>query len=344
MAGDLQSSEQRVQLDAVALNEKLLLSLVRQHELTEIAQRLNEQLQAEIAARKRAEEALISSEKLASVGRMSAVLAHEINNPLEAVTNLLYIARTADELSDVRNYLETADAELKRIAHITRQTLGFYREAAAPVTFLVTALLNSVIDLLNGRIVARQANIIVLRNRELEITAFQGELRQVFSNLLRNSLDAIPVAGTIILRATSSNSLSEGCPCVRVTISDNGHGIGPSALSNIFEPFFTTKGTVGNGLGLWVSKQIIEKHGGRIEVRSRTSGPYQGTTFFVVLPVDSSSRTLIVLRVLLTGSVNLIEPLVVYGIRASLQVQQSCILNKTGVNVISFVSIKNLVR
>lgn len=288
MTGDLKSSEQRVQLDAVALNEKLLLSLVRQHELTETAQMLNEQLQAEIAARKRAEEALISSEKLASVGRMAAVLAHEINNPLEAVTNLLFIARTAEDLPDVRNYLETADAELKRIAHIARQTLGFYREAAVPGTFHLTTLLDSVIDLLHGRIVARETNIIMRCDRKLEITAYQGELRQVFSNLLRNSLDAIPVAGTITLRATSSTRGRERCPCVRVTVSDNGHGIGPSALSNILEPFFTTKGIVGNGLGLWVSKQIIEKHGGRIQVRSRTGGSYQGTTFFVVLPVAAS--------------------------------------------------------
>src|ERR1700753_432398 len=120
MAGDLKHGAERAQLDAVALNEHLILSLIRQHELTEAAEALNEQLQAEIVIRKKAEEALISSEKLASVGRMAAVLAHEINNPLEAITNLLFISKAADGLPDtVRNYLETADAELKRISHIT---------------------------------------------------------------------------------------------------------------------------------------------------------------------------------------------------------------------------------
>ena len=287
MAANLKHGERRINSDPVALNEQLMLSLVRQHELTETAQTLNEQLQAEIAARKLTEAALVSSEKLASVGRMAAVLAHEINNPLEAVTNLLFIAKAADGLPDgVRNYLETADAELKRIVYIARQTLGFYREAAAPTTFYVVELLESTIDLLHAKIVARQANIDMQCSRALKLTAFQGELRQVFSNFVRNSLDAAPESGgRVILRASTYISRREERRVIRITVSDNGHGIGPSTLSNIFQPFFTTKGTVGNGLGLWVSKQIVEKHGGRIQVRSRTKAPYRGTTFSVILPV-----------------------------------------------------------
>jgi two-component system, NtrC family, sensor kinase len=215
MAEKLKSSEQRAQLDPITLNEKLMLSLVRQHELTDTAQVLNEQLQAEIAARKRAEEALISSEKLASVGRMAAVLAHEINNPLEAVTNLLFIARTAEGLPDpVRSYLDTADAELKRIAHITRQTLGFYRETVAPSTFNMAALLESVIDLLHAKVVSRKAKITLQCEQELRLTGFQGELRQVFSNFLRNSLDAISDGGLITLRAAQFGDLTgEGNLC-----------------------------------------------------------------------------------------------------------------------------------
>ena len=263
----------------------MVTSLVRQHELTEAAHLLNDELQSQIAARKRAEDALISSEKIASVGRMAAVLAHEVNNPLEAVTNLLFIAKAADGLPDeVRNYLETADAELKRIAHITRQTLGFYRETAAPATFHVVELLESIVDLLHNKIISRQARVALQCERELTLTGFQGELRQVFSNFLRNSLDAAPEAGTVTLRASSYYSLSEGRRVVRITVSDNGHGISSSSISSLFQPFFTTKGLVGNGLGLWVSRQIIEKHGGKIQVRSRTSGSYQGTTFSVVLP------------------------------------------------------------
>ena len=129
-----------------------MLGLVRQHELTEIAELLNVQLQAEIVGRKKAEEALINSEKLASVGRMAAVLAHEINNPLEAVTNVLFLAQTIEGLPEAaRQYLQLADAELKRIAHITRQTLGFYREHSAPITFHLAILLDSVLDLLQAK-------------------------------------------------------------------------------------------------------------------------------------------------------------------------------------------------
>lgn len=289
MPRNLKNSKQPALLDSVALNEQLMLSLVRQHELTEAAELLNEQLQAEIAARKRAEEALISSEKLASVGRMSAVLSHEINNPLEAVTNLLYIAQAADGLPDeVRSYLVTADAELKRIAHITRQTLGFYRETVAPGEFHVAALLESVIDLLHAKIMSCQAKIVLQCHRELQLTAFQSELRQVFANLVRNSLDAVPEFGRITIRASASSSINKLKPCVRITVSDNGHGISPTTLASIFQPFFTTKGMIGNGLGLWVSKQIIEKHGGKIQVRSRLNGAHQGTTFSVVLPVADS--------------------------------------------------------
>ena len=286
MAGDLKQSERQAPLDAVVLNAQLMKSLVRQHELTEAAQTLNDELQTEIAARKRAEEALIRSEKIASVGRMAAVLAHEINNPLEAVTNLLYIAKSAEGVPEkVQSCLETADSELKRVAHITRQTLGFYRETAAPTTFYVVELLESIVDLLSAKVASSKATIDIQCRRDLKFKAFPGELRQVFSNFVRNSLDASSEAGFITLRASPCFFVHQERPAMRVTVSDNGHGIDAAALPSMFQPFFTTKGAIGNGLGLWVSRQIIEKHGGRIQVRSRTSGPRQGTTFSVVLPV-----------------------------------------------------------
>jgi two-component system NtrC family sensor kinase len=287
MAVQQQSSELTIAEETLTVNERLMTSLVRQHELTEAAQHLNEQLQEEIRARKRAEDALINSEKLASVGRMAAVLAHEINNPLESVTNLWYIARTAEGIStEARNYLETADGELRRIAHITRQTLGFYREVASPASFPVSKLFESIVDLLHAKIVSSRATVHVHCDEGIQITAFQGELRQVFSNLLRNSLDAMPKGGTILLRACKTRGAKDGRCAVRICVADNGHGISPDASSSIFQPFFTTKGLVGNGLGLWVSKQIIDKHDGTIQVRSRTSGVYVGTTFSVVLPLE----------------------------------------------------------
>jgi two-component system NtrC family sensor kinase len=288
MPKGLRHNGKSVQADVTAMNEGLMLGLVRQHELTESAELLNAQLQIEIIARKKAEEALINSEKLASVGRMAAVLAHEINNPLEAVTNVLFLAQTTEGLPEVaRQYLELADAELKRIAHITRQTLGFYRESTAPITFRLAILLDSVVDLLQAKQISKRAIIEKQCEEQLQMTAFQGELRQVVSNLLMNSLDAIAEGGKITLRAAISNGF-RSTNRIRITISDNGHGMSDTALCQIFQPFFTTKGSVGNGLGLWVSKQIVEKHGGSIQVRSRTSEPRRGTTFSVSLPVSTS--------------------------------------------------------
>jgi signal transduction histidine kinase len=270
--------------DAVAMNQALLLSSIRQHELTESADLLNVQLQAAIILAKKAEEAQIGSEKLASAGRMAAVLAHEINNPLAAVMNLLFLAQTsADTTGPVRQYLEMADDELKRIAHITRQTLGFYRESTAPTTFRVVTLIDSVIDLLQAKIISTQVTVQKECDDLLEITASFGELRQVISNLMLNSLDALGEGGRVTLRASTSQDPLNGSARIRITLADSGQGIDATVLPRIFEPFFTTKGSIGNGLGLWVCKQIIEKHSGNIKVRSRTSDGH-GTTFSMVLP------------------------------------------------------------
>ena len=274
----------KVHKDAVAMNQALLLGSVRQHELTEAADLLNVQLQATIILAKKAEEALIGSEKLASAGRMAAVLAHEINNPLAAVMNLLFLAQTStDTPGPVRQYLEMADGELKRIAHITRQTLGFYREPTAPTTFRAVTLIDSVIDLLQAKIISTQVTVQKECDDLLEITASFGELRQVISNLMLNSLDALGEGGRVTLRASTSQDPLNGSARIRITLADSGQGIDAAVLPNIFEPFFTTKGSIGNGLGLWVCKQIIEKHSGTIKVRSRISAGH-GSTFSMVLP------------------------------------------------------------
>jgi two-component system NtrC family sensor kinase len=270
--------------DAVAMNEALLLGSVRQHELTEAADLLNVQLQAAIILAKNAETALIGSEKLAFAGRMAAVLAHEINNPLDAAMNLLFLAQTTgDTPSAIRQYLETADGELKRVAHITRQTLGFYRESSEATTFLVVTLLNSVIDLLQAKRASTQVIVEKQCDDLLQITAVFGELRQVISNLMLNSLDALGEGGRVTLRASTSQDPLNGSARIRITLADSGQGIDAAVLPRIFEPFFTTKGSIGNGLGLWVCKQIIEKHSGTIKVRSRISAGH-GTTFSMVLP------------------------------------------------------------
>jgi len=253
----------------------------------------------DVTERKRTEEALLRSGKLASVSRMAASIAHEINNPLEAVTNTLYLARTnADDPASVRNYLDIAEDELKHISHITRQTLGFYRESSAPAKVSVNSIMDSAVDLLQRKIQARGARIEKQYDADLQIVASAGELRQVFSNLLVNSLEAIEERGAIRLRVSRSTCVDTGQHRIRVTIADNGSGIDAATLPRIFDPLFTTKEVTGSGLGLWVSKQIIEKHGGSIRVRSRTTAPhsssngaYRGTAFSILLPVEPPALT-----------------------------------------------------
>jgi signal transduction histidine kinase len=236
-------------------------------------------------ARKLAEQALLRSEMLASAGRMAASIAHEINNPLEAILNMIYIVRTSPDISaENRDFLEVADGELMRIAHITRQTLGFYREFSAPTSNSAVELMESVVSLLQAKIRSSRAAVDIQCDPAIHVLGIAGELRQVLANLLSNSLDAIDRKGRIILRATASVDPVNGKPCVRITVADSGQGIPPAIVKQIFEPFFTTKGTVGTGLGLWVCKQLVEKNGGCIQVRSSTAPNRSGTTFSFVLP------------------------------------------------------------
>jgi signal transduction histidine kinase len=191
-----------------------------------------------------------------------------------------------DLTETTRHYLEAADSELRRIAHITRQSLGFYREFNAPALTSVNAVLESAVDLLKSKIRTKQAVIEKEWDEDVEVVAVAGELRQVFANLLANSLDAIGQKGRIKLRVSAGSVPKNGHRCVRVTIADNGSGISAASRQHLFEPFFTTKGTIGTGLGLWVSKQIVDKHEGTIRVRSSASGLCTGTVFSLVLPAE----------------------------------------------------------
>ncbi len=240
-------------------------------------------------ARKQAEEALLRSEMLASAGRMAASIAHEINNPLEAVMNTIYLARTTADLPALAlEYLDIADGEFMRIAHITRQTLGFYREFSAATSNSASALIDSVVNLLQAKIRANGAQVEQQCDRSLRIMGIAGELRQVLANLLANSLEAIGQNGRIVLRAAASVDPGNGHRRVRISVADCGIGLTPATTKRIFEPFFTTKGSVGTGLGLWVCKQLVEKNAGSIRVRSITHGSCKGTTFSVLLPRDAA--------------------------------------------------------
>ncbi len=210
---------------------------------------------------RRAEEALRRTEKLAATGRLAASIAHEINNPLEAVMNLLFLIRQEDLAPEPARFAELAQQEVTRVSEITQQTLRFYRQSTLPVEANVRELLDSVLTLHIGRIQALQVDLLRDYSRRPPALLLAGELRQVFANLIGNALDAMtPGGGRLIVRAR--RTIRSGTPGIRVTVADTGSGIAPDALRHIFEPFFTTKEATGTGLGLWVSDQIIRKHHG----------------------------------------------------------------------------------
>lgn len=244
----------------------------------------------DISSRKAAEEAVRRSEKLAVTGRLAATIAHEINNPLEAVTNLIYLAMAeVPPNSQACGYLQSADEELGRVAQIARQTLGFHRDAAGPSVVTVSRLLDDVLSLNERKLQGRR--IMVDRRYEIagSITAIPGEIRQVLANLVSNAIDAMPSGGKLRLHVYSScNWNGAPRPGVRVTVADQGTGIPPAVRHRLFEAFFTTKQDVGTGLGLWISRGIMQKHGGNIHVRSCTRPPHNGTVFSLFFPVAIS--------------------------------------------------------
>jgi signal transduction histidine kinase len=193
---------------------------------------------------------------------MAATMAHEINNPLEAVVNLLYLVQRDSSLSERnRGRLELAEQELARVTHLTKQTLGFYRETGSASPLLVKEVVESLLTLYAPKLHAKNVSVEREYLGNSKIEAIPGEIRQVISNFLTNSLDAVSPNGRIIVRISDRHP-SNGSSGVRVTVADNGCGISGKNLKRLFQPFFTTKKDVGTGLGLFVSKQIIEKHRG----------------------------------------------------------------------------------
>ena len=242
----------------------------------------------DITQRRQTDQSLRSSERLASAGRLSATIAHEIRNPLDTVSNLIYLLRHEPQSSTVASqYLELASEELARIAQITGQLLTFHREAHTPVEVDLANVLQSVLVLFAPQI--RTGHIDVEQRLEAAppVRGFPGELRQVFSNLVGNAIDAMPDGGKLILHLRQSSLTSDPARRgVRITILDTGAGIPTGVRKNLFAPFFTTKGEKGTGLGLWVSRGIIEKHEGTIHLASRRRAGKSGTAFSVFLPFE----------------------------------------------------------
>lgn len=235
-------------------------------------------------ARHRAEEALIRAEKLAVVGRLASTISHEINNPLESVTNLLYLIDQAATSPLAKTYCQTAQTELARVSHIVTHTLRFNRQGNVAGEEKVSDLLDTALAIYEARF--RHSGVTLRRDyREtLRVRCFGSELRQVFANLIGNAFDATRDSGVLILRTRPQTQWQTGEPGIRVTIADTGHGISRETQKRIFEPFFTTKGDSGTGLGLWVSREILNKHHASMRLRSRTDPGRSGTVFSIWIP------------------------------------------------------------
>ncbi|MGA8110515.1 MAG: ATP-binding protein [Acidobacteriaceae bacterium] len=245
------------------------------------------EIQRDITSQIQAEEALRQAEKLAAMGRVAGIIAHEINNPLEAITNTFYLLRNHPSLDDeARYYASMAEQELERAAHITRQTLSFYRDSKQPISISLTDLLDNVVELQQRPIAA---NRIALQKKYASagvVRGFPGELRQVFLNLISNAIQAMPAGGTLRLRiaeVTDGESQRRG---IAISVVDTGSGIRPEDAARLFQPFFTTKSAKGTGLGLWISKGIVQKYDGNIRFRCFRSAIGTRTCFRVFLPAS----------------------------------------------------------
>jgi PAS domain S-box-containing protein len=239
----------------------------------------------DVSSRRRIEQTLLQAEKIAATGRMAATIAHEINNPLEAVMNLLYLLRPKITDDDGRNFLATAEDELGRVSHIAKQTLGYYREHAAASLASVSEIAEHALVIYEPRCTA--AGIIVRRSiaPSTKIVLRRGEMMQVISNLIANSIYAMPSGGTLSVSVRDASSANDG---IVLTVEDNGVGIAPADLPKVFEAFFTTRTTVGTGIGLFVAKQFIEGHGGRISIESDNESEKRGTVVSVFLPLHTA--------------------------------------------------------
>jgi signal transduction histidine kinase len=244
----------------------------------------------DVTESRRAEQLLLQSEKLNAVGRLASSIAHEINNPLAAVTNLIYLAQQAVVDPHAQHHLASAEVELRRVSAIANQTLRFHRQStnARPVTG--AELIDGTIPIYQGRLLNAQVRVERRDRAGRPITCFEGEILQVLSNLIGNAIDAMnPTGGRLLIRSREGTDWRTGRKGILLTVADTGCGMSLHTLARIFEPFFTTKGHKGNGIGLWISRGIIDRHRGVLAVRSRQSADRSGTIFALFLPFDATN-------------------------------------------------------
>jgi PAS domain S-box-containing protein len=251
----------------------------------------------DITIERKTQDALIANEKLAVAGRLAATIAHEIHNPLDSVSNLLYLMRNGATPDESRQFMDMAEQELARVTQISRAMLGLYRESKAPVVVDLKEMLQEILLLMERRFIELNVSVSADMREAVSVPAFPAELRQVFTNLITNAAEAASPGGRV---EVSIKPQAAGAPQIAgvdatgqkmqpgatVTIADNGSGIPPEVQSHLFQPFFTTKGERGTGLGLWVSRGIINKHGGTISLKSDTSQSAHGTVVSVFLEAN----------------------------------------------------------
>ncbi len=237
------------------------------------------------------QEVLRRTEKLAAAARLAATVAHEINNPLEAVGNLIFLARTNSESKEaVEQHLKMAEQELARVSHITRQTLGFYRESTLPSRVDIPTVVEQTLTVYATKLQQKQIRLHLSLQESQPVNGFAGEIQQLISNIISNAIDALPYNGTLKIDSSTIKLVSG--EAIKLQIEDDGPGISPENMKRIFEPFFTTKKDVGTGLGLWVCKEIAERHGGTVEARSNSQNGSTGAVFTVLLPYRDTSPAL----------------------------------------------------
>jgi signal transduction histidine kinase len=231
------------------------------------------------------ERSLLQAEKIAATGRMAATIAHEINNPLEAVMNLLFLLRPKVSDEDGLNYLATAESELGRVSHIAKQTLGYYREHAAASMASLAQITDHALTIYEPRCTAAGITIEKELSSSRKLVLRRGEMMQVISNLIVNAIYAMPDGGTLSISVSDTTTPTDG---MALNIADNGAGIAPNVLPKVFDAFFTTRTTVGTGIGLFIAKSFIEGHGGRISIESHTQPEEHGTRVRIFLPLHTA--------------------------------------------------------
>ena len=238
----------------------------------------------DISDRKRAEQILEEQEQMAAIGRLTSSIVHEINNPLEAVLNLIFLAQHSADLSEAKSYLKDAAEELGRASEITMQGLQFHRQASSPASTNVAGILQSVLALFKGKFKAARVAVEFQVEDAPELMCFAGEMRQVFVNLIDNAVESMKDGGQLTIKVRPGTDWWTGEHGVRITIADTGCGMSLETRKRMYDAFYTTKGHGGSGLGLWVTANIVRKHQGAIHVRSKRLARFGGTVFSLVFP------------------------------------------------------------